>query len=58
MDAIEVALRKCLHVLVASNTITERKVTELVRCQRNRRLVLSTLTTLAKHRGVRGIAQR
>jgi len=26
MDAIELALRKCLHVLVSSNTITERKV--------------------------------
>ncbi|CAF1534614.1 unnamed protein product [Rotaria sordida] len=25
MDAIELALRKCLHVLVSSNTITERK---------------------------------
>ncbi|CAF3274428.1 unnamed protein product [Rotaria sp. Silwood2] len=25
MDAIELALRKCLHILVSSNTITERK---------------------------------
>jgi citrate lyase alpha subunit len=31
MDAIELALRKCLHVLVSSNTITERKVEEFLR---------------------------
>jgi hypothetical protein len=28
MDAVELALRKCLHVLGTPNTITERKVKE------------------------------
>ena len=29
MDAIELALRKCLHTLASSSTITERKVNQL-----------------------------